>query len=69
MRSLLARIFVAYFGATALVVALMVGATAPLIAPEERLTVTRLIGLLLGFAGVVVLTGPAAFAASVFSSR
>lgn len=51
-------------GILAALTPLMVGATAPLIAPEERLTVTRLIGLLLGFAGVIVLTGPAAFAAS-----
>lgn len=48
-------------GILAALTPLMVGATAPLIAPEEKLTVTRLIGLLLGFAGVVVLTGPAAF--------
>jgi drug/metabolite transporter (DMT)-like permease len=48
-------------GILAALTPLMVGATAPLVAPEEKLTVTRLIGLLLGFAGVVVLTGPAAF--------
>jgi two-component system sensor histidine kinase CpxA len=36
MRSLLARIFVAYFGATALVVALMVGATVWAVAAEQK---------------------------------
>jgi drug/metabolite transporter (DMT)-like permease len=49
-------------GVLAALTPLMVGATAPLVAPEEKLTTTRLIGLVLGFAGVVVLTGPAAFA-------
>lgn len=48
-------------GILAALTPLMVGATAPLVAPEEKLTTTRLIGLLLGFAGVIVLTGPAAF--------
>ncbi|MBI1250775.1 MAG: EamA family transporter [Alphaproteobacteria bacterium] len=43
---------------------LMVGVLAPLFAAEERLTLNRIIGLSLGFAGVAVLMGPAAFGAA-----
>jgi drug/metabolite transporter (DMT)-like permease len=43
---------------------LMVGVIAPLAATEERLTPNRVIGLLLGFAGVAVLMGPSAFGAA-----
>lgn len=36
---------------------ILVGVAAPLVAPDERVTTNRIIGLLLGFLGVVVLTG------------
>lgn len=36
---------------------ILVGVAAPLVSPDERVTANRIVGLLLGFAGVVVLTG------------
>lgn len=39
---------------------ILVAALAPIIAPEDRLTPAKAIGVLLGFAGVAVLMGPAA---------
>jgi drug/metabolite transporter (DMT)-like permease len=49
-------------GILAALTPILVGFTGPLFANEERLTSGRVIGLLLGFAGVVVLTGPEALA-------
>ncbi|MDX2237475.1 MAG: DMT family transporter [Hyphomonadaceae bacterium] len=43
---------------------LMVGVLAPFASAHERLTPNRIIGLLLGFAGVAVLMGPSAFGAA-----
>lgn len=47
-------------GIIAALTPIIVGFAAPLVLPNERLTVGRVIGLVLGFAGVVVLTGPEA---------
>lgn len=44
-------------GILAALTPIIVGVTAPLVAPNERVTSNRIIGLLLGFLGVVVLTG------------
>lgn len=44
-------------GILAALTPLLVGVAAPLVAPDERVTPNRIIGLLLGFAGVIVLTG------------
>jgi drug/metabolite transporter (DMT)-like permease len=41
---------------------LIVGVAAPLVGQEARLTSAKIVGLLLGFAGVIVLTGPDALA-------
>jgi drug/metabolite transporter (DMT)-like permease len=45
-------------GIIAALTPILVGFSAPLFLPGERLTAGRVIGLLLGFAGVVVLIGP-----------
>jgi drug/metabolite transporter (DMT)-like permease len=47
-------------GILAALTPILVGFAGPLFANEERLTAGRIVGLLLGFAGVVVLTGPEA---------
>lgn len=49
-------------GILAALTPILVGFTGPLFAREERLTSGRIVGLLLGFAGVVVLMGPEALA-------
>lgn len=45
-------------GILAALTPILVGFIAPLMAQDDRLTTAKVIGLLLGFAGVVVLTGP-----------
>lgn len=47
-------------GILAALTPILVGFTGPLFANEARLTGSKVIGLMLGFAGVVVLTGPEA---------
>ena len=49
-------------GILAALTPILVGFTGPLLAREDRLTSGKVIGLLLGFAGVVVLMGPEALA-------
>jgi drug/metabolite transporter (DMT)-like permease len=49
-------------GILAALTPILVGFTGPLFANEERLTSGRILGLALGFAGVVVLMGPEALA-------
>lgn len=49
-------------GILAALTPILVGFTGPLLAFEERLTAAKIVGLLLGFAGVVVLIGPEALA-------
>jgi len=49
-------------GILAALTPILVGVTGPMFAREERLTSGRIVGLVLGFAGVVVLMGPEAIA-------
>ncbi len=53
-----------FAGVSMAAVALMVLPLAHFFVPGERMSLRRLIGFLIGFAGVVVLIGPEAFAAS-----
>lgn len=45
-------------GILAALTPILVGFAAPLVGQDDRLTAAKIVGLLLGFAGVVVLTGP-----------
>lgn len=49
-------------GILAALTPIVVGVAAPLLIQDGRLTVSKMAGLLLGFAGVIVLMGPAALA-------
>ncbi|MDX2233331.1 MAG: DMT family transporter, partial [Hyphomonadaceae bacterium] len=49
-------------GILAALTPILVGVAAPFVLPHERLTLGRVAGLVLGFAGVVVLVGPEALA-------
>ena len=45
-------------GILAALTPILVGVAAPLLVGDGRLTIAKIVGLLLGFAGVIVLTGP-----------
>jgi drug/metabolite transporter (DMT)-like permease len=49
-------------GILAAITPLIVAVAAPLVAPEDKLTIWRIAGFSLGFAGIVVLMGPSALA-------